>query len=91
MLHLTPFQYLFLLERFEQETFGCCDDLDTDLEIIGHGLNATLYIGAIAYEDRDAFRFAFYRLDLETFTDDGDHLPNDFDPQRFQTLYRLRS
>ena len=91
MLHLSPAQYDFLLERFEQETFGKIDDLDIELEIIGAGLDATLHLGAVAYETRFGFCFAFYRLELQTFVDGGFPCPNDFDPERFIHLYRLRA
>ena len=91
MLHLSPSQYDFLLERFEHETFGIVDDLDTELEIVGAGLDATLHIGAVAYETRFGVCFAFYRLDLQTFIEEGFPVPNDFDPKRFIQLYRLRA
>jgi len=91
MLHLSSSQYDFLLDRFENETFGIVDDLDIELEIVGAGLDATLHISAVAYETRFGPCFAFYRLELQTFVDGGWPLSNDFDPKRFIQLYRLRA
>lgn len=88
MIHLTQAHYRFLFERFDQETFALHEDLDTQLEIIGTGLDATLYVGALWYEDRYGPCFAFYRLELQTFIDGGQPIPNDFDPQQFLDLYR---
>ncbi len=88
MIHLTPRQYRFLLERFDQETFGLREDLDTEWEIVGFGLDTTFRVGALMYDDRRVPRFAFYRIELITFLDGGYPVPNDFDPQRFLEMYR---
>lgn len=88
MLHLSPKQYRFLLERFEERTFGLQDDLETDIEIIGAGLDSTLQVGAVGYEHPYGYAYAFYRIKLITFTDGGMEIPNDFDPQYFIERYR---
>lgn len=89
MLHLSPNQYHFLLKCFEERTFGLREDLDTDIEVIGAGLDASLQVGAFGYEHPlYGYAYAFYRIELLTFVNEGEAIPNDFDPQRFIELYR---
>ena len=91
MLHLSAPQYRFILDVFDEQTFGHRGDLETEMEVVGAGLDASLQVGAVGYDGRHGHAYAFYRVELLTFVDGGTAAENDFDPERFIDLYRQAS
>lgn len=88
MLHITQKQYKYIYQVFDDKTFGCTADLDTDLEVIGCGLDASLIVNAWLYEGRQGLMWSFIDLSLKTFKNGGDTVDNDFDKNYFIELYK---
>lgn len=91
MIHITELQYKAIYNAFDNDTFGEVDDIEREIEVRDAGLDATLKVGAVAYEGRYGVAYAFYNVELETFIDGGFEVPNDFDPNQFIRLYKQAS
>ena len=91
MIHITESQYKAIYNAFDNDTFGEKDDIEREIEVRDAGLDATLKVGAVAYDGRYGIAYAFYNVELATFIDGGYEVPNDFDPDQFIRLYKQAS
>ena len=87
MIHITEPQYKAIYNTFADDTFGEVDDIDREIEVRDAGLDATLKVGAVAYEGQYGIAYAFYNVELATFIAGGYPCPNDFDYNKFIDIY----
>ena len=91
VVYIEDEHYKAIYNVFENETFGGTEDIDREFELYDAGLDATLKVGAVAYDGQYGIAYSFYNVELATFIDGGREVPNDFDMNRFIDIYQCAS